>query len=71
MKNNLLVASAMAATLMLAGCEQEGPMERAGEDLDNAMEDVADSLEPNKGPAEKAGEALDNLGENLEEAAGR
>lgn len=38
----LLLALAVAA---LAGCEQEGPFERAGEKLDGAIEEAGDKVE--------------------------
>jgi hypothetical protein len=38
------------------GCEREGPMEKAGEKMDEAVDDA---LKPNKGPGEKAGEKID------------
>jgi hypothetical protein len=47
----------IAATLlllMLGGCREEGPAERAGQQVDEAME--------------KTGEALDDLGEEVDEA---
>lgn len=46
--------SAAAATLLLAlggfslaltGCEQQGPAERAGENIDDAVEDAGDRME--------------------------
>ena len=65
---------AIVAFLMTAGltaCEKEGPLERAGENVDEAIEKAADKLEPNEGPAEKAGEKIDEavekLGEKIEE----
>lgn len=30
---------------MLAGCEQEGPMERAGEEVDQAVDDAGDRVD--------------------------
>lgn len=54
--------------LTLGGCKPEGPAERAGRQLDEA---VADLTKP-KGPAEQAGEnidkAVDSTGKALEEA---
>jgi hypothetical protein len=46
------------------GCEQEGPAERAGEEIDRAAEGVKDKLDP-AGPAEKAGEEIDRAGEEV------
>ncbi|WP_192035534.1 hypothetical protein [Halomonas sp. YLGW01] len=42
-------------SVVISGCEQEGPAEEAGEKIDNAMEDT--------------GEAIEEAGENVEEAA--
>ncbi|MGD2082057.1 MAG: hypothetical protein PVF91_03775 [Chromatiales bacterium] len=54
----LTVAVAGAAILGIAGCEQEGPAEKAGKQIDQAMEESAESLE----------EATDEVGGKLEEA---
>ena len=40
----ICVALAACATL-LAGCEQEGPMEKLGEKVDNAVEKAGDAVE--------------------------
>jgi len=45
--------------LLLAGCEQKGPAQKAGEKVDKAVEQTGKSLE-------KAGE---KIGDTLEEAA--
>lgn len=45
------------STGILIGCT-EGPAEKSGKKLDNAVEQVQDKLQ-NKGPAQKAGEKLD------------
>jgi hypothetical protein len=54
--------------LALAGCRQEGPAERAGKQLDEAVDDLTKP----KGPAERAGEkldkAVDDTGKALEDA---
>lgn len=70
--NKTLGALTLGALLALTGCEQEGPLERAGEDLDEAMEEMAEGLERNEGPAERAGErideAMEEMGERMERA---
>lgn len=72
MKYPIIPASLLAAALVVTGCEQEGPLERAGEDLDDAMEEMAEGLERNEGPVERAGERVDDaveeMGERLERA---
>ena len=46
MSYKLFLAALVAAlTLGLAGCEKEGPMERAGEKLDDAAEKVEEAAE--------------------------
>jgi hypothetical protein len=40
-------------------CKEKGPAEKAGENLDNAVENVKDAVNP-KGPVEKAGEKVDD-----------
>lgn len=46
MKNiSVVVPVVMALSLFAAGCEREGPAERAGERLDRGAEKAGDSLE--------------------------
>jgi len=45
-------------TLSLAACH-EGPAEKKGKELDNAVQTVKDKIE-NKGPAQKLGEKVDD-----------
>lgn len=45
----VLVLSALL--IALPGCEQQGPAERAGENIDNAVEETGDQIE-------KAGDAI-------------
>jgi hypothetical protein len=55
------VAMTMLATsgVAMTACERKkGPVEKAGEKTDKAMDNVSDAIDP-KGPAEKAGRALD------------
>jgi hypothetical protein len=57
--------------LEFSACESEGPAERAGEKVDEAMESAGKAFD-NKGPAERAGEevdkAVERAGEAIEEA---
>ena len=48
----------LASVVTLTGCEQKGPAERTGENLDKAAQNVKDAVDP-RGPAEKAGDAVD------------
>lgn len=43
----------------LAACDDQGPMEEAGEELDQAAEDIGKAFESD-GPAEEAGEDIDD-----------
>jgi len=51
----ILAAAFLLPLSIVIGCENKGPMERAGERVDNA----AKSLDP-RGPMEKAGAKVDN-----------
>lgn len=46
------------AFLGLVACEQDGPMEEAGEDLDNAVEETRDEVD----------DAADEVGDTIEDA---
>ena len=59
-KSNLLRRLSLALLIAmlgagLAACEEEGPAEQAGENIDESMEEM--------------GENVEKMGENLEEAA--
>jgi hypothetical protein len=45
-------------TFLVTGCERQGPAERAGKEVDQAVEKMKDVVNP-PGPAEKAGKELD------------
>lgn len=63
---SLLAAAALATMLM--GCQkEEGPMEKAGKSVDQAIEKAKDAVDP-KGPLEKAGESADKAIEKAREA---
>jgi hypothetical protein len=60
----------VAALIGLSGCEQEGPAERAGENIDEAVEEVQQEAEHAGDQAmEKLEEATDELEEKADEAA--
>lgn len=55
----LVVTMLGASSVAMIACERpKGPVEKAGEKLDKAVDKVSDAVDP-KGPAEKAGRALD------------
>jgi RNA polymerase-binding transcription factor DksA len=60
---NILKLMLPLALLSLMACEKQGPMEKAGEQADNAVETVQDELD------DAADEAQDKLEQGLEEAA--
>lgn len=41
----LMIALLLAGTGALAGCQEEGPMEEAGENMDDAVEETGDAVE--------------------------
>ncbi len=48
---------ATAVTFGVAGCEEKGPMEKAGERMDDALEDAGDAIED-------AGEKIEDKTDN-------
>jgi hypothetical protein len=52
---NVLV---FGAVVSLAGCEPEGPAEKAGKSIDKGLQSATDAVNP-PGPAEQAGRNLD------------
>ena len=65
-KRWLITALMVALATSFSGCEEQGPAEKAGKDIDRAMEkteeNVKDALDKD-GAAEKAGEKLDKATE--------
>jgi hypothetical protein len=53
-----LAAMTLLLSGMLLGCEEKGPAQKAGENLDKAGQNLKDSVD-SRGPAEKAGDKLD------------
>jgi predicted small lipoprotein YifL len=53
-----LTALLLATVLGLAACQEKGPAEEAGENIDNALESMGDNIE----------DATDSAGDKLEEA---
>lgn len=59
MKISLLLSLGLFTFIAsLVSCKEKGPAEKLGENLDKAVEDVKDTVDP-KGPVEKAGEKVD------------
>lgn len=58
-----LLAGLSLAAVPLAGCEEEGPMEEAGEEMDEAMEETGEKAEELK---EKTAEKLEDEDEDEE-----
>jgi hypothetical protein len=63
---SIALSIAAALALFLAGCGSEGPAERAGKEIDEAVEGTREAGEE---ALEDAGEALEDAGEAIEEAA--
>lgn len=60
MKLNTLALSALLLTTFigLSACQEKGPAEKAGENIDNTVENMGDKIE----------DATDGAGDKLEEA---
>jgi hypothetical protein len=54
----LLTVCSISIIAAFASCKPKGPAEKAGEKMDNAIENVKDAVDP-EGPAENAGEKVD------------
>lgn len=52
-----MITLLLAAGGTLSGCQEEGPMERAGENMDEAMDEAGDAVEQ---VGDEAEQALDN-----------
>jgi predicted small lipoprotein YifL len=55
----LLSSLVLGSVVTLAGCEQKGPAEKAGENIDKAGQNIKDAVDP-RGPVEKAGAKVDD-----------
>lgn len=58
LKKLLLITASSMVLLALAGCDEKGSAQKAGESVDKATTAVSDAVDP-KGPAEKAGRKVD------------
>lgn len=56
-----LLVAMMFFSSALVGCEREGPMERAGSEVDEMADEVREGDNPlqKDGPMEEAGESID------------
>jgi hyperosmotically inducible protein len=61
-----VVLSVAVGFVLLAGCEQKGPAEKAGQKIDKAVEDTGKELQK---AGEKAGEKLEEAGKKIEDAS--
>jgi hyperosmotically inducible protein len=63
--HNFLIITCISAGLGLAGCQQEGPAEKAGQKIDKAAEKASDKMDSAKqsakDKAEVAGEYIDDV----------
>jgi len=64
--HKILLASLPAIVLGLGACEDKGPAESAGQEIDQAVEKAKDAVDP-QGPAERAGEKIDDSVEKAKE----
>ncbi|HEU4427537.1 MAG TPA: hypothetical protein VFT98_02190 [Myxococcota bacterium] len=74
MTRSLAIRTALIAALALGafGCKEEGPAEKAGRKLDEAVDDAVEKLRHgDEGAIEKAGrkidEAVEDVGDEIEE----
>jgi ABC-type oligopeptide transport system substrate-binding subunit len=64
LKKLLLFGVLLGLSALLLACSEQGPAERAGEKVDEAVESIQESLDPD-GPAEEAGEQVDEAVEGV------
>lgn len=62
--SKFVLSAAAVPLFLLAACSEPGPAEQAGEQIDDAVENVRESLDP-AGPAERAGREVDDAVENV------
>ena len=62
LNGKVLAAVVILSSMALAGCEDEGPAQRAGERLDDAMSEAQDRFEDAR---EEIEEAAEEVGEAL------
>ncbi|MGH2900001.1 MAG: hypothetical protein ACRDMZ_15105 [Solirubrobacteraceae bacterium] len=67
MRRFLSVIAVVGLALGAVACKEKGTMEKAGEAVDNAVDDVKDAGD---GAMENAGEKMDEAAKKAKEAAG-
>lgn len=60
-----VVLSLAVGFVLLAGCEQKGPAEKAGQKIDKAVDDTSKELQK---AGEKVGEKLEEAGKKVKDA---
>lgn len=55
---------ALGGGAALSGCEEQGPAEEAGEEIDEVVEDAGDEIDE---AAEEAGDAVEEAADEVEE----
>lgn len=65
MKDSVVLGIIAAALMVGTGCKKEGPAEKAGKNLDKAVETSKDKV---KEGVEKAGEAAEKAGDKVKDA---
>lgn len=66
MNKLILIFAVVFLSLILTGCEeQQGPAERAGESIDQSMEDTGDVME---NAADDAEDSIEDMGDEIEDA---
>jgi len=60
---SLVISVFLGTALLFTSCVQKGPAQRAGENIDRAVDHMKDAVDP-PGPAEKAGRSLDRAMDN-------
>ncbi|GIT97741.1 hypothetical protein [Sulfurovum sp. TSL1] len=64
MKSKILIGSLLVAlVLMITGCEEKGPAEKAGEKIDNVASDIKDNTED---ALDEADDAIEDAGDKIE-----
>jgi hypothetical protein len=60
--NTLTLATTAVVIALTVGCDTQGPAEKAGEQIDEAVEELSQP----QGPAEEAGEAVDDAADEAQ-----